>query len=122
MSLAWCATVPGYFDCRQVVCGQFDKPRPISWTTVRELPLPARSGTRKRPGCRPYSEPPANGELDAGLDPAATATALVAVLQGGYVLARAAGSAEVYARAVDGALGLLACYLVTGDQPLIQPL
>ena len=64
----------------------------------------------------------ANGELDAGLDPAATATALVAVLQGGYVLARAAGSAEVYARAVDGALGLLACYLVTGDQPLIQPL
>ena len=31
-----------------------------------------------------------NGELDAGLDPGATATALVAVLQGGYVLARAA--------------------------------
>ncbi|MER6947554.1 TetR/AcrR family transcriptional regulator [Nonomuraea sp. NPDC000554] len=50
----------------------------------------------------------ANGELDAGLDPAATAAALVAVLQGGYVLARAAGSAEAYARAVDGALGLLA--------------
>ena len=50
----------------------------------------------------------ANGELDGELDPAATATALVAVLQGGYVLARAAGSAEVYGRAVDGALGLLA--------------
>jgi TetR/AcrR family transcriptional regulator, transcriptional repressor for nem operon len=49
----------------------------------------------------------ANGELDAGLDPAATATALVAVLQGGYVLARAAGSAQMYAQAVDGALGLL---------------
>ncbi|WP_043269078.1 TetR/AcrR family transcriptional regulator [Streptomyces sp. CT34] len=49
----------------------------------------------------------ANGELTAGLDPAATATALVAVLQGGYVLARAAGSAAVYARAVDGALDLL---------------
>ncbi|MFB9625398.1 TetR/AcrR family transcriptional regulator [Nonomuraea helvata] len=48
------------------------------------------------------------GELDASLDPAATATALVAVLQGGYVLARAAGDAEVYAQAVDGALGLLA--------------
>lgn len=29
----------------------------------------------------------ANDELDAGLDSAATATALVAVLQGGYVLA-----------------------------------
>jgi TetR/AcrR family transcriptional regulator, transcriptional repressor for nem operon len=50
----------------------------------------------------------ATGELDAGLEPAATATALVAVLQGGYVLARAANSAEVYARAIDGALGLLA--------------
>ncbi|MFC4080783.1 TetR/AcrR family transcriptional regulator [Amycolatopsis samaneae] len=48
-----------------------------------------------------------NGEFDAGLDPVATATALVAVLQGGYVLARAAGSAAVYERAVDGALGLL---------------
>lgn len=52
-----------------------------------------------------------NGELDAGLDPAATATALVAVLQGGYVLARAAGSATVYAQAVDGALGLLAGHI-----------
>ncbi|MEU1628566.1 TetR/AcrR family transcriptional regulator [Streptomyces sp. NPDC020096] len=53
----------------------------------------------------------ANGELDARLDPAATATALVAVLQGGYVLARAAGSAKVYAQAVDGALGLLASHV-----------
>ncbi|WP_194282990.1 TetR/AcrR family transcriptional regulator [Saccharothrix syringae] len=54
------------------------------------------------------AEGSANGELDPRLDPVATATALVAVLQGGYVLARAAGSADVYARAVDGALGLLA--------------
>ncbi len=50
----------------------------------------------------------ANGELDASLDPTATATALVAVLQGGYVLARAAGSPDVFAKAVEGALGLLA--------------
>lgn len=50
----------------------------------------------------------ANGELDADLDPGATATALVAVLQGGYVVARAMGSAAAYTRAVDGALGLLA--------------
>ncbi|MDR0344174.1 MAG: TetR/AcrR family transcriptional regulator [Nocardiopsaceae bacterium] len=49
-----------------------------------------------------------NGELDARLDPAATAAALVAVLQGSYVLARAAGSAPVYTLAIDGALGLLA--------------
>lgn len=48
------------------------------------------------------------GELDARLDPADTAAALVAVLQGGYVLARAAGSAEPFDRAVRGALALLA--------------
>jgi TetR/AcrR family transcriptional repressor of nem operon len=63
------------------------------------------------------AEASANGELAAGLDPAATATALVAVLQGGYVLARAAGSAQVYARAVDGALGLLAAQ-APPNQPL----
>lgn len=49
----------------------------------------------------------ADGDVDARLDAAATATTLVAVLQGGYVLARAAASADVYAHAVDGALGLL---------------
>ncbi|WET80829.1 TetR/AcrR family transcriptional regulator [Amycolatopsis sp. QT-25] len=49
----------------------------------------------------------AAGELDQALDPLATAIALVAVLQGGYLLARAAGSPEVFTKAVDGALGLL---------------
>jgi TetR/AcrR family transcriptional regulator, transcriptional repressor for nem operon len=50
----------------------------------------------------------ASGELDARTDPAATAAALVAVLQGAYVLARAAGSTDMYSQAVDGALNLLA--------------
>lgn len=52
----------------------------------------------------------ASGELNTDLDPTAAATALVAVVQGGYVLARAAGSADVYARAVDGALAMLAAH------------
>ena len=56
----------------------------------------------------------ATGELDLSADPVAIATALVAVLQGGYVLARAADSADIYAQAVDGALGLLACHTRTG--------
>lgn len=43
-------------------------------------------------------------------DPQDLAAALVAVLQGGYVLARAAGGAEPYDRAVRGALALLAAY------------
>lgn len=53
----------------------------------------------------------ANDELDAGLDSAATATALVAVLQGGYVLPRRriVKTTDVHP-------------LVTGDEPLIQPL
>ena len=55
-----------------------------------------------------------NGELDPAVDPAATAAALIAVLQGGYVLARAAGSADSYDQAVDGTLGLLACRTRTG--------
>ncbi|MFI1968500.1 TetR/AcrR family transcriptional regulator [Streptomyces cinnamoneus] len=47
------------------------------------------------------------GELDAALDPAGTASAVVAVLQGGYVLARAADSAELFHTAVTGVLALL---------------
>ncbi|MFC4015528.1 TetR family transcriptional regulator C-terminal domain-containing protein [Nonomuraea purpurea] len=54
------------------------------------------------------AEAQAKGELDSALDPAATATAIVAVLQGGYVIARAADDADVYGQAVDGALGMLA--------------
>jgi TetR/AcrR family transcriptional regulator, transcriptional repressor for nem operon len=52
----------------------------------------------------------ARGDLAPSLDPQAVATALVAVLQGGYVLARASGSADTYRQAVDGALALLACH------------
>jgi len=47
------------------------------------------------------------GELAPGVDPQAVAAALVAVLQGGYVLARASGSADTFTQAVDGILGLL---------------
>ncbi|MDN3360091.1 TetR/AcrR family transcriptional regulator [Actinomadura sp. DC4] len=46
-------------------------------------------------------------EFPPGLDPAATAATIVATLQGGYVLARAAGSAEPFDRAISGILGLL---------------
>ena len=56
-----------------------------------------------------------HGELDRSVDPGAVAAALVAVLQGGYVLARAAGSADVYTQAVDGVLTLLACRTAPTD-------
>ncbi|MBD0707972.1 MULTISPECIES: TetR/AcrR family transcriptional regulator [unclassified Streptomyces] len=48
------------------------------------------------------------GELAATLDPDATAATLVATLQGGYVLARAAGSMRPFDQAVGGVLSLLA--------------
>ncbi|CAJ62347.1 MULTISPECIES: TetR/AcrR family transcriptional regulator [Frankia] len=51
----------------------------------------------------------AAGEL-VGLDAAVTAATIVAVLQGGYVLARAAGSGVPFAQAVDGLLALLAAH------------
>ncbi|GAA2748365.1 TetR/AcrR family transcriptional regulator [Kitasatospora cinereorecta] len=47
------------------------------------------------------------GEFPAALDPADTAAAIAAVVQGGYVLARAAGDEEPFHQAVRGALGLL---------------
>ncbi|WP_328540236.1 TetR/AcrR family transcriptional regulator [Streptomyces sp. NBC_00344] len=56
-----------------------------------------------------------HGEFDTALDPAATAATVVAVLQGGYVLARAAGSAEPFGRAVDGVLDLLSARARQGE-------
>jgi TetR/AcrR family transcriptional regulator, transcriptional repressor for nem operon len=53
------------------------------------------------------SEGQAAGELDATLDPAETASTIVAVLQGGYVLARAADDTAQFDRAVAGVLALL---------------
>lgn len=47
------------------------------------------------------------GELTASLDARATAATLVAVVQGGYVLARSAADAAPFQQAVDGLLQLL---------------
>jgi TetR/AcrR family transcriptional regulator, transcriptional repressor for nem operon len=47
-------------------------------------------------------------ELPDGVSAAVVAAAVVATLQGGYVLARAAGDAEPFDRAIDGICALLA--------------
>ena len=49
----------------------------------------------------------AEGGLRPGIDPVATAAAIVATLQGGYVLARASDSPEPFRLAVEGLLALL---------------
>jgi AcrR family transcriptional regulator len=48
-----------------------------------------------------------SGEYPATLDPERTAATIAAVLQGGYVLARAAGSDEPFEFAVQGLINLL---------------
>lgn len=53
------------------------------------------------------SEAIADGELSAHLDPGDLANTLVAVIQGGYVLARAQGTQEPMDAAVRGAVALL---------------
>ncbi|GAA4232823.1 hypothetical protein GCM10022254_33770 [Actinomadura meridiana] len=52
------------------------------------------------------------GELSPALDPAATASAIVACLQGGYVLARAADTTAPFDQAIEGTLALLRLHAV----------
>ncbi|MGW7487512.1 TetR/AcrR family transcriptional regulator [Streptomyces sp. NPDC054786] len=54
------------------------------------------------------------GELAAALDPSATAATVAAVVQGGYVLARAADDTAPFDAAVRGVLALLAAQVTPG--------
>jgi AcrR family transcriptional regulator len=53
------------------------------------------------------------GELDTALDPQAAAATVIAVLQGGYVLARAADSVLPFDQAITGVLDLLTTHIST---------
>ncbi|MFD8330315.1 TetR/AcrR family transcriptional regulator [Streptomyces lydicus] len=57
------------------------------------------------------------GELAAGLDPVATAATVAAVVQGGYVLARAADDPAPFDAAVQGVLALLATQVTPAGAP-----
>jgi AcrR family transcriptional regulator len=58
------------------------------------------------------------GELDPRTDPTALADTVLAVVQGGYVLARAAGDTGPFDRAVQGAVALL---LAARPEPQATP-
>lgn len=58
----------------------------------------------------------ADGRLPPGIDPQALAATVLAVRQGGYVLARAANSTLPFEQAVDGLISLLAASTSRGDQ------
>ncbi|GMA26001.1 TetR family transcriptional regulator [Luteimicrobium album] len=79
--------------------------------TLRE-PVEETLGWLRERLSQVLAEGVARGELDPALDARETAATVVAVLQGGYVLARAAGSVEPFDQAVTGVLGLLAARVV----------
>ncbi|MBO8188935.1 TetR/AcrR family transcriptional regulator [Streptomyces sp. DW4-2] len=56
----------------------------------------------------------AAGEFGPGFDPAATAATIVAVVQGGYVLARSADDPGPFHQAADGLLRLLDASVTSG--------
>jgi AcrR family transcriptional regulator len=58
----------------------------------------------------------AEGELNPALDPVITSAAIVATLQGGYVLARAAADPEAFRQAIEGVLALLGAQSLTKEQ------
>ncbi|MFJ8865066.1 TetR/AcrR family transcriptional regulator [Streptomyces sp. NPDC102473] len=57
------------------------------------------------------------GEFSPGIEPREVAAAVVATVQGGYVLARASGSSAAFDSAVRGLLSLLAPQITTSRQP-----
>jgi AcrR family transcriptional regulator len=57
------------------------------------------------------------GDVDPALDPAATAATIVAVLQGGYVLARASGGTDPFDQAISGVLALLSTRTTPAHRP-----
>ncbi|WP_425458746.1 TetR family transcriptional regulator C-terminal domain-containing protein [Actinomadura syzygii] len=58
------------------------------------------------------------GELKPSVNAVATASAIVACLQGGYVLARAADSTEPFDQAIAGILALLDAHAVRAASPI----
>ncbi|MCT2594189.1 TetR/AcrR family transcriptional regulator [Streptomyces sp. N2-109] len=62
-----------------------------------------------------------SGELTAELDARATAATIVAVVQGGYVLARSAADAAPFHQAVDGLLRLLEGARAQTSPPGLRP-
>jgi AcrR family transcriptional regulator len=55
-----------------------------------------------------FAEGQAQGEFVAGINSEDVVTAIIGIVQGGYVLSRAAGSEEPFHSAIRGALGMLA--------------
>jgi TetR/AcrR family transcriptional regulator, transcriptional repressor for nem operon len=78
----------------------------VAIPTLRE-PLEQTFDWLQRRLAEVLAEGQAGGEIRADLDAEATAATIAAVVQGGYVLARAADAVGPFDRAIEGVLGLL---------------
>ncbi|QHC22307.1 TetR/AcrR family transcriptional regulator [Streptomyces sp. GS7] len=93
--------------------GRMAQDRDVVRSPELRQPLDETFGRLRHRIAEVLAEGQRRGELAAGLDPVATAAAVAAVVQGGYVLARAAEDTAPFDAAVRGVLALLAAQTVT---------
>ncbi|MFB7632220.1 TetR/AcrR family transcriptional regulator [Streptomyces sp. NPDC056149] len=96
--------------------GRMTQDRDVVQDPELRAPLDEMFGWFRRRIAEVLAEGRRRGELSADLDPAATAASVAAVVQGGYVLARAAEDTAPFDAAVHGLLALLAAQR-TPDRP-----
>ncbi len=87
--------------------GRMTQDRDVVHSAELRQPLDEMFGWLRGRIAEVLAEGQRRGELAAALDPAATAAAVAAVVQGGYVLARAADDPAPFDAAVHGVLALL---------------
>ncbi|GGU76334.1 TetR family transcriptional regulator [Streptomyces albospinus] len=92
--------------------GRMTQDRDVVRSPELRQPLDEMFGWLRHRIAEVLAEGQRRGELAAGLDPVATAAAVAAVVQGGYVLARAAEDTAPFDAAVRGVLALLAAQAV----------
>ncbi|MCK7624790.1 TetR/AcrR family transcriptional regulator [Streptomyces sp. RS10V-4] len=97
--------------------GRMTQDRDVVRDPVLRQPLDDMFGWLRRRLADVLAEGRASGELAAALDPEATAASIAAVVQGGYVLARAAEDTAPFDAAVRGLLALLAAQATTTTAP-----
>ncbi|MER6304863.1 TetR/AcrR family transcriptional regulator [Streptomyces sp. NPDC001657] len=96
--------------------GRMTQDRDVVQSAELRAPLDEMFGWLQERIAEVLTEGVRRGELAAGLDPEATAATVAAVVQGGYVLARAADDPAPFDAAVRGVLALLAAQ-ATGSAP-----
>jgi TetR/AcrR family transcriptional repressor of nem operon len=97
--------------------GRMTQDRDVVHSAELRQPLDEMFGWLRGRIAEVLAEGQRQGELAAGLDPSATAAAVAAVVQGGYVLARAADDPAPFDAAVEGVLSLLAGQVHSGGAP-----